>query len=295
MLIVIREATCRVLKRAHAVHDLPHLRRAAGTSRCRTAPGCGDHTSRSRSCLRLDFRFRHHRRRAVRAGCGAACAADRRVGCAAERQPALPAWLAVLAALVLSVRRSGLSRGSATRRVHWPLLRCSRRWSGRLAMARTRRVCLGDVSSLARTTMVGARSRVCLLAAWTRRSDRGCRCGPGRADGHHRRCGRRPFVVLGLPGDLGQHGALVPARDAGSGLAGPGPRRNARPSASRNGSIERHREALVAPAQLLVMDGVYAAAWPRHPAGRVTAAVDGPRPCSPFSMTTLHPVHSPAT
>jgi hypothetical protein len=278
MLIVIREATRRFLNgrtpyTTYRTYDAPwNIAMPYG-------PGLwGPYLIPQ--LLRLDFRF------VTIAGelfvpvwCGVAAIVESARG----RIAGAAAWLAVLAALLVAFDVQGFTRIGHTP-VYWPLLPlfAAMIWRSRWLHA----ACLLGVLIAARTTMV-AIVPVFLMAAWT--ADR-----------------RRfpavlavlaitvtvvvlPFVVWDYRGIWDNMVLSYPRvmREAVWPVL-------ARPGMETIGLtewlLERHREALVAPAQVLIMIGVYAATWPAIRRGAT------PLPWMAlalfaFSMTTLYPVH----
>ena len=192
-------------------------------------------------------------------------------------------WLLILAALVLTFDIQSFTLIGHTP-VYWPLLPLFAAAAGRSKWAHA--ACLLGILVLARTTMV-ALIPVLLLAVW------------------HDDRPRLPLVLAVLTGTIAA--GLLPFvvwdyRSIWDNMVLSYPRvmREAVwPVLARGGIetigltewlIERHREALVMPAQLLVMGGVYAAAW------RAIRQDASPLPWMAlalfaFSMTSLYPVH----
>ena len=230
--------------------------------------------------LRLDFRF------VTIAGelfvpvwCGVAAIVESARG----RVAAAVAWLAVLAALVFALDVQGFTKIGHTP-VYWPLLPlfAAMVWRSRWVHA----ACLLGVLIVARTTMVAV-VPVFLMAAWT--ADRR----------------RFPLVLAALA--ITVTVAIAPFivwdyRGLWDNMVLSYPRvmkESVWPVLARSGMetigltewlLEQHREALVVPAQVLVMLVVYAATWPAirrgaAPIPRMAIALFA------FSMTTLYPVH----
>ena len=192
-------------------------------------------------------------------------------------------WLLILAALVLTLDVQGFTLIGHTP-VYWPLLPLFAAAVGRSKWAQA--ACLLGILVLARTTMV-ALIPVLLLAAW--KDDRP----------------RFPLVLAVVTGTIAT--GLLPFvvwdyRSIWDNMVLSYPRvmREAVWPVLAHGGIEtigltewlieRHREALVVPAQLLAMGGVYAAAW------RAIRRDAPPLPWMAlalfaFSMTSLYPVH----
>ena len=250
-----------------------------GTSRCRTARRLWG-PFLVPQLLRLDFRFLTIVGELfVPVWCGVAATVESARG----RIAAAAGWLAVLAALVLMFDVQGFTLIGHTP-VYWPLLPLFA-----ALVARSRWVpaaCLLGVLVLARTTMVAV-VPVFLMAAWI--ADRR----------------RFPLVLTVLLATIAA--VVVPFvvwdyRAIWDNMVLSYPRvmkESVWPVLARSGIetigltewlVERHREALVVPAQLLVMAGVYGASW--HAMRRGAA----PLPWMAlalfaFSMTTLYPVH----
>ena len=278
MLIVIREATRRFLNgrtpyTTYRTYDAPwNIAMPYG-------PGLwGPYVVPQ--LLRLDFRF------VTIAGelfvpvwCGVAAIVESARG----RIAGAAAWLAVLAALLVAFDVQGFTRIGHTP-VYWPLLPlfAAMIWRSRWLHA----ACLLGVLVAARTTMV-AIVPVFLMAAWT--ADRRRFPAVLATLAITVTVVVAPFVVWDYRGIWDNMVLSYPRvmREA------------VWPVLARGGMetigltewlLERHREALVVPAQVLVMIGVYAATWPAIRRGAT------PLPWMAlalfaFSMTTLYPVH----
>jgi hypothetical protein len=278
MLIVIREATRRFLNgrtpyTTYRTYDAPwNIAMPYG-------PGLwGPYLIPQ--LLRLDFRF------VTIAGelfvpvwCGVAAIVESARG----RIAGAAAWLAVLAALLVAFDIQGFTRIGHTP-VYWPLLPlfAATIWRSRWLHA----ACLLGVLVAARTTMV-AIVPVFLMAAWT--VDRRRFPAVLAALAITITVVVAPFVVWDYRGIWDNMVVSYPRvmREA------------VWPVLARGGMetigltewlLERHREALVVPAQVLIMIGVYAATWPAIRRGAT------PLPWMAlalfaFSMTTLYPVH----
>jgi hypothetical protein len=192
-------------------------------------------------------------------------------------------WLAVLAALVLSFDVQGFTLIGHTP-VYWPLLALFAAVAGRSQWART--ACLLGALVLARSTLVAV-IPVFLMAAWI---------------GDRRRfpliltvllmtiaAGIVPFIAWDYRG-VWDNMVLSYPRVMKESVWPVLARRGIETIGLTEWLLERHREALVVPAQVLVMIGVYAAAWQAIRRGAA------PLPWMAlalfaFSMTTLYPVH----
>ena len=278
MLIVIREATRRFLNgrtpyTTYRTYDAPwNIAMPYG-------PGLwGPYLIPQ--LLRLDFRF------VTIAGelfvpvwCGVAAIVESARG----RIAGAAAWLAVLAALLVAFDVQGFTRIGHTP-VYWPLLPlfAAMIWRSRWLHA----AFLLGVLLAARTTMV-AIVPVFLMAAWT--LDRRRFPAVLAALAITITVVVAPFIVWDYRGIWDNMVLSYPRvmREA------------VWPTLARDGMetigltewlLERHREALVVPAQVLIMIGVYAATWPAIRRGAT------PLPWMAlalfaFSMTTLYPVH----
>ena len=230
--------------------------------------------------LRLDFRFLTIIGELfVPMWCGAAAIVESARG----RVAGSVAWLAVMAVLVLAFDVQGFTRIGHTP-VYWPLLPLFAVMVGRPRWAQA--ACLLGVLVVARTTMVAV-IPVFLMATW-------------KAD---RR--RLPLVLVVLAITIAA--AIAPFivwdyRAIWDNMVLSYPRvmkEAVWPVLTRSGMetigltewlLEQHREALVVPAQVLVMIGVYGVTWFAIRRGAT------PLPWMAlalfaFSMTTLYPVH----
>jgi len=230
--------------------------------------------------LRLDFRFLTIAGELfVPVWCGAAAAFEWVRG----RVAAAIAWLALAAALVAALDVQGFTFIGHTP-VYWPLFPLFA-----IAIARSRwtwAACLLGLLVLARTTMVAV-VPVFLWAAWS--SDR--RRFPVALSGLLATIGIGilPFLVWDYRGVWDNMVLSYPRvmREAvWPVLAHPG----IETIGVTEWLIERHREALVMPTQLLAMLVVYAAAWRAIRRG-ASAVPWMALALFTFSMTTLYPVH----
>jgi hypothetical protein len=278
MLIVIREATRRFLSgrtpyTTYRTYDAPwNIAMPYG-------PGLWGPFLVAQ-VLRLDLRFLTIAGELfVPVWCGVAATIESARG----RLVAAAGWLAVLAALVLVFDVQGFTLLGHTP-VYWPLLPLFAALVARSRWAPA--ACLLGVLVLARTTMVSV-VPVFLMAVWV--ADRR----------------RFPLVLIVLLATIGA--AIVPfvvwdPRAIWDNMVLSYPRvmkESVWPVLARSGIetigltewlVERHREALVVPAQLLVMAGVYGVAWQAIRRGAalvpwVALALFA------FSMTTLYPVN----
>jgi hypothetical protein len=278
MLIVIREATRRFLNgrtpyTTYRTYDAPwNIAMPYG-------PGLwGPYLIPQ--LLRLDFRFVTIAGQLfVPVWCGVAAIVESARG----RIAGAAAWLAVLAALLVAFDVQGFTRIGHTP-VYWPLLPlfAATIWRSRWLHA----ACLLGLLVAARTTMV-AIVPVFLMAAWT--VDRRRFPAVLAVLAITITVVVAPFVIWDYRGIWDNMVLSYPRvmREA------------VWPVLARGGMetigltewlLERHREALVAPAQVLIMIGVYAATWPAIRRGAT------PLPWMAlalfaFSMTTLYPVH----
>ena len=230
--------------------------------------------------LRLDFRFLTIIGELfVPVWCGVAAIVESARG----RIAGTAAWLAVLAALVLAFDVQGFTLIGHTP-VYWPLLPLFAVMVGRPRWAQA--ACLLGVLVVARTTMVAV-VPVFLMATW-------------KAD---RRGLPLVLVVLAITITAAVAPFIVwDYRAIWDNMVLSYPRvmkEAVWPVLARSGMetigltewlLEQHREALVVPAQVLVMMGVYGATWPAIRRGAT------PLPWMAlalfaFSMTTLYPVH----
>jgi hypothetical protein len=278
MLIVIREATRRFLNgrmpyTTYRTYDAPwNIAMPYG-------PGLwGPYLIPQ--LLRLDFRF------VTIAGelfvpvwCGVAAIVESSRG----RIAGAVAWLAVLAALVFALDVQGFTRIGHTP-VYWPLLPllAAMTWRSRWVHA----ACLLGVLVVARTTMVAV-VPVFLMAAWT--ADRRRFPGVLAALTITIAVAVAPFIVgdyRGIWNSMVLSYPRVMKESVWPVLARGGMER----IGLTEWLLEHHHEALVVPAQVVTMIGVYAAAW------QVIRRGAAPIPWMAFalfafSMTTLYPVH----
>ena len=278
MLIVVREATKRFLSgrmpyATYRTYDAPwNIAMPYG-------PGLWA-PFLAAQLLRLDFRFLTIAGELfVPLWCGVAAALESARG----RTAAAAAWLALLAALAMVFDLQGFTLIGHTP-VYWPLLPLLAAASRQSRWTAT--ACLLGILVLARTTWLSV-VPVFLIGVWI-------------AD-------RRTFprVLIVLAGTITV--AMVPFllwdwRAVWDNMVLSYPRvmrESVWPVLARSGIetigltewlLERHRETLVVPAQLLVMTGVYLAAWQaiRRGAALLPWMALG---LFAFSMTTLYPVH----
>lgn len=230
--------------------------------------------------LRLDFRFLTIVGELfVPVWCGVVAAVESARGHAGRAT----AWLAVLAALVFCFDVQGFTLIGHTP-VYWPLLPLFAAAAARQRWAQA--ACLLGALALARTTMVAV-IPVFLMAAWT-------------AD-------RRRFALVLVCLLVTIAAVLVPFviwdyRGVWDNMVLSYPRvmkESVWPVLARNGIetigltewlVEQHREAIVVPAQILVMVGVYGATWRALRQGAVALPWMA-LALFAFSMTSLYPVH----